>query len=70
MANTRDVTLCRLGPGNAMRHSMGSYVTLAAWKLAAERFLALGLIDSQAGADAEQARQARYRLTDRLIAGN
>src|SRR5476649_1131959 len=30
-----------------MGHSMGGYVTLAAWRIAADRFLALGLIASQ-----------------------
>src|SRR4249920_2288480 len=43
-----------------MGHSMGGYVALAAWKLAPDRFLALALVDSQAGADTEAARQGRY----------
>src|SRR5947207_15861847 len=36
-----------------MGHSMGGYVTLAMWRLAPERFSALGLICSQAAADTE-----------------
>lgn len=49
-------------------HSMGGYVTLAAWKLAPERFLALGLIDSQAGADTEEGRQGRYKMAEKVAA--
>jgi len=49
-------------------HSMGGYVTLAAWKLAPERFLALGLIASQAGADSEEARQGRYKMAEKVAA--
>src|SRR4029077_8973868 len=51
-----------------MGHSMGGYVTLAAWKLAPERFLALGLIDSQAGADSEEGRQGRYKMAEKVAA--
>jgi pimeloyl-ACP methyl ester carboxylesterase len=49
-------------------HSMGGYVVLAAWKLAPERFLALGLIDSQAAADTEEARQGRLRMAGKVAA--
>lgn len=49
-------------------HSMGGYVTLAAWKLAPARFLALGLIDSQAGADSEEGRLARQKLAEKVAA--
>ncbi len=49
-----------------MGHSMGGYVALAAWKRAPDRFLALGLIASQAGADTEQGRQGRYLLADKV----
>ena len=45
----------------------GGYVTLAAWRLAPERFLALVLIDSQAGADTEEQRQGRYNWTVTLF---
>src|SRR6185295_9302015 len=51
-----------------MGHSMGGYVTLAAWKLAPERFLALGLIASQAGADSEEGRQGRYKMAEKVAA--
>jgi len=47
-------------------HSMGGYVALAAWKLAPERFLALGLVASQAGADSEEGRQGRYKLANKV----
>ena len=49
-------------------HSMGGYVTLAAWRIAPERFLALGLICSQAGADTEEGRQGRYKMADKVAA--
>lgn len=49
-----------------MGHSMGGYVTLAAWKLAPERFVALGMIGSQAGADTEEARQNRYKMAEKV----
>ena len=49
-------------------HSMGGYVTLAAWKLAPERFLSLGLIASQAGADTEEGRQNRRKLEQKVAA--
>ena len=49
-------------------HSMGGYVALAAWKLAPERFLALGLIDSQAAEDSEEARKGRLRMAEKVIA--
>jgi 3-oxoadipate enol-lactonase len=51
-----------------MGHSMGGYVSLAAWKLAPERFLALGLIASQAGADTEEGRQGRYKMAEKVAA--
>jgi 3-oxoadipate enol-lactonase len=52
-----------------MGHSMGGYVALAAWKLAPERFLALGLIDSQAGADTPEGREGRYKTADKVAIG-
>lgn len=51
-----------------MGHSMGGYVALAGWKLAPERFLALGLITSQAGADTEEGRQGRNKLANKVAA--
>jgi pimeloyl-ACP methyl ester carboxylesterase len=47
-------------------HSMGGYVTLAAWKRAPERFLAVGLVDSQAAGDTDEARQNRYTLAEKV----
>lgn len=47
-------------------HSMGGYVSLAAWKMHPDRVLALGLIDSQAGADTEEARQGRFAMADKV----
>ncbi len=68
----RDVfaLLDSLGIGKAviMGHSMGGYVTLAAAKLAPERFLGLGLISSQAAADTEEARQGRFKLIEKVSA--
>ena len=49
-------------------HSMGGYVALAAWKLAPDRFLALGLIDSQTGADTEEGWQGRHKMADKVAA--
>jgi pimeloyl-ACP methyl ester carboxylesterase len=51
-----------------MGHSMGGYVTLAAWRLAPARFLALGMIDSQAGADTAEGRQGRMQLAEKVAA--
>jgi 3-oxoadipate enol-lactonase len=51
-----------------MGHSMGGYVALAAWKLAPERFLALGLVASQASADTDEGRQGRYKLAEKVAA--
>lgn len=50
-----------------MGHSMGGYVTLAAWALAPERFLALGLISSHAWADTEEVRQNRFTTAERVF---
>jgi pimeloyl-ACP methyl ester carboxylesterase len=49
-------------------HSMGGYVTLAAWRLAPKRCLALGLIDSHAGADTAEGRQGRMQLAEKVAA--
>lgn len=49
-------------------HSMGGYVTLAAWKLAPQRFLALGLVASHAAADTEDGRQGRYQMAGKVAA--
>jgi pimeloyl-ACP methyl ester carboxylesterase len=47
-------------------HSMGGYVTLALWRLAPQRFAALGLIDSQALADSEDTRKGRYKTAEKV----
>ncbi len=51
-----------------MGHSMGGYIVLAMWKMAQDRFLALGLIDSQAAADTEEGRQGRFQLAEKVAA--
>jgi pimeloyl-ACP methyl ester carboxylesterase len=51
-----------------MGHSMGGYVTLAAWKCAPKRLLAMALIDSQAAADTEEGRQRRLKLAENVAA--
>lgn len=48
-------------------HSMGGYATLAAWRLAPERFIALGLVGSQAGADSDEARQTRFNTAEKVF---
>ncbi len=49
-----------------MGHSMGGYVTLAAWKMQPARFLGLGMIASRSGADSEEARQNRLKMAERV----
>jgi 3-oxoadipate enol-lactonase len=51
-----------------MGHGMGGDVALAALKLAPGRFLALGLIDSQTGADTKEGRQGRYKMAEKVAA--
>jgi pimeloyl-ACP methyl ester carboxylesterase len=46
---------------------MGGYVVLAGWRLAPERFTALGLVASHALADSDEARQGRYQLVEQTI---
>src|SRR5258708_3077802 len=48
-------------------HSMGGYVALALWRLAPQRFIALGLVDSQAAADSETARQRRFATAEKVF---
>jgi pimeloyl-ACP methyl ester carboxylesterase len=57
-----------IGKAVIMGHSMGGYVTLAAAKLAPERFLGLGLISSQAAADTDEATQGRFKLVEKVEA--
>jgi pimeloyl-ACP methyl ester carboxylesterase len=47
-------------------HSMGGYAALAAWSLASERFLSLGLIASHAWADTDEGRQGRLMLAQKV----
>jgi pimeloyl-ACP methyl ester carboxylesterase len=49
-------------------HSMGGYVTLALWRLAPERVVALGLVGSQAGADTEEVRKGRLATAEKVAA--
>jgi pimeloyl-ACP methyl ester carboxylesterase len=51
-----------------MGHSMGGYVTLAAAKIAPERFLGLGLVASQAASDTDEARQGRFKMVEKVAA--
>ena len=54
-----------------MGHSMGGYVALAAWRLFPKRFLALGLVASQAGADSADGRLGRYKMAEKVaVDGN
>ncbi|HVO43558.1 MAG TPA: alpha/beta fold hydrolase [Aggregatilineales bacterium] len=48
-------------------HSMGGYVTLAAWRLAPERFLGLGLVSSQAVGDTPEASQGRFQMAEAIF---
>lgn len=48
-------------------HSMGGYVTLALWRIASERFVAIGLIASHAMADSEEARQNRLTQAEKVF---
>jgi pimeloyl-ACP methyl ester carboxylesterase len=45
-------------------HSMGGYVTLAAWRLAPERFQGFGVVASHHKADPEQKQRDRYALAE------
>ncbi|MCB0831839.1 MAG: alpha/beta hydrolase [Bacteroidetes bacterium] len=47
-------------------HSMGGYLTLAMLEQHRERFVGAGLVCSQAGADSEDARDARFKTIDRV----
>jgi 3-oxoadipate enol-lactonase len=48
-------------------HSMGGYTAFAMLRIAPERFIALGLIDSQAGADSEETRQGRFTTAENVF---
>jgi pimeloyl-ACP methyl ester carboxylesterase len=66
----RDVllTLDHIGVDKAIwvGHSMGGYVTMAAWRLAPERFLGFGLVASNHRADSPEARERRLSLAQQI----
>lgn len=47
-------------------HSMGGYITMAAWRLAPERFSGLGLVASNHRADNPEAKQKRYDTAQKV----
>lgn len=49
--------------------SMGGYVSFALWRRAKERVASLVLLDTQAGADGEEARKGRVAAREALAAG-
>jgi pimeloyl-ACP methyl ester carboxylesterase len=68
MAQDVIMLLNRIGVYKAIwvGHSMGGYVTLAAWQLAPERFSGIGLIASNYLADSPEAQQRRYDLAEKV----
>jgi len=58
----------RIEKAAIMGHSMGGYATLAAWRIAPERFLALGLIASHAAADSPERLRQRAQLVEQVSA--
>lgn len=66
----RDVllTLDQIGVEKAVwvGHSMGGYVTLAAWWLAPERFTGFGMVASNHRGDNEEARAKRYETAEKV----
>jgi pimeloyl-ACP methyl ester carboxylesterase len=58
----------RIQQAMILGHSMGGYVTLAAWRLAPERFAALGLIASHAAADTPAGKEGRRKLAEKVAA--
>lgn len=47
-------------------HSLGGYITLAAYRLAPERFAGLGMIASNYLADSEEAKTKRYETAEKV----
>src|SRR5689334_4690020 len=47
-------------------HSMGGYVTMAAWRLAPERFSGIGFVCSNHRADSAEAQAKRYELAEKV----
>lgn len=58
----------RIQQAMILGHSMGGYVTLSAWRLAPERFAALGLIASHAAADTAAGKEGRRKLAEKVAA--
>lgn len=48
-------------------HSMGGYVTMAAWRLAPERFSGIGFVCSNHRADSPEAQAKRYELAEKVL---
>jgi len=47
-------------------HSMGGYITLAAWRLAPERFAGFGMVASNYLADSAEAKAKRYEIAEKV----
>jgi 3-oxoadipate enol-lactonase len=47
-------------------HSMGGYVTMAAWRLAPERFSGIGFVCSNHRADSQEAQAKRYETAEKV----
>jgi 3-oxoadipate enol-lactonase len=47
-------------------HSMGGYVTMAAWRLAPERFSGIGFVASNHRADSPEAQTKRYETAEKV----
>lgn len=64
MARDIMATLDRLGIERAIwvGHSMGGYITMAAWRLAPQRVARLALVSTNHLADTDEARQKRYDI--------
>ncbi|MBL8116116.1 MAG: alpha/beta fold hydrolase [Anaerolineae bacterium] len=49
-------------------HSMGGYITMAAWRLAPERFSGMGLVATNHKADTPEAKAKRYETAEKVAA--
>ncbi len=47
-------------------HSMGGYITLAAWRMAPERFSGFGMVASNYLADSAEAKEKRYETAEKV----
>ena len=68
MAKDLIALLDRIGVYKAIwvGHSMGGYITMAAQRLAPERFAGLGLVCTNHKADSEEARAKRYETAEKV----